>query len=211
MRPRVFPAEDVERVGGQLGVGVASMRPRVFPAEDVARIEGEHASLGASMRPRVFPAEDARRRPCTPPSSRFNEAAGIPRGRHSYDGNAPGRSHRFNEAAGIPRGRRSRSSRSGPSSARFNEAAGIPRGRLPAAGGERLHGRGFNEAAGIPRGRRLVVNVDGERGEASMRPRVFPAEDRVSTVTEIRGKVNVSRFSSVSEEAEDTFPGATEF
>ncbi len=33
----------------------------------------------------------------------------------------------------------------------------------------------------------------------------------MSTVTEIRGKVNVSRFSSVSEEAEDTFPGATEF
>ena len=39
-------------------------------------------------------------------------------------------------------------------------------------------GRGFNEAAGIPRGRRVfalawVRDVDA----ASMRPRVFPAED----------------------------------
>ena len=59
------------------------MRPRVFPAEDghpwVAVPEGQ----GASMRPRVFPAEDSCRS-CQENSSIrcFNEAAGIPRGRH---------------------------------------------------------------------------------------------------------------------------------
>ena len=61
---------------------VASMRPRVFPAEDCAAAVQMRGIYGASMRPRVFPAEDAlpvvagvRR------LSRFNEAAGIPRGR----------------------------------------------------------------------------------------------------------------------------------
>ena len=59
------------------------------------------------MRPRVFPAEDA------PLSAvkrfrhmRFNEAAGIPRGRR-YQGSIILRFALacFNEAAGIPRGR----------------------------------------------------------------------------------------------------------
>ena len=36
----------------------------------------------------------------------------------------------------------------------------------------------FNEAAGIPRGRHpLLVTLD-DRAPASMRPRVFPAEDQ---------------------------------
>ena len=58
------------------------MRPRVFPAEDVQHHEREPTGHRASMRPRVFPAEDA-----TNARSRrgrwagFNEAAGIPRGR----------------------------------------------------------------------------------------------------------------------------------
>ena len=59
----------------------------------------------------------------------------------------------------------------------FNEAAGIPRGRLtpvPPHGG---CATSFNEAAGIPRGRRLRRQVHTERVPASMRPRVFPAED----------------------------------
>ena len=38
------------------------------------------------MRPRVFPAEDsATGRPFVSESQRFNEAAGIPRGRHAMD------------------------------------------------------------------------------------------------------------------------------
>ena len=59
------------------------------------------------MRPRVFPAEDgaggARR---TVNACRFNEAAGIPRGRRSGDDAVDHAGPaRFNEAAGIPRGR----------------------------------------------------------------------------------------------------------
>ena len=85
------------------------------------------------MRPRVFPAEDL---PAAaesgPQPGRFNEAAGIPRGRHAdtvpgvdtahvaasmrprvFPAEDPGGhgdnrwgATRFNEAAGIPRGRR---------------------------------------------------------------------------------------------------------
>ena len=60
----------------------------------------------------------------------------------------------------------------------FNEAAGIPRGRRDGAGVASPEDGGFNEAAGIPRGRRAVVHVSGTGADpASMRPRVFPAED----------------------------------
>ena len=87
--------------------------------------------LQASMRPRVFPAEDPRG-PCggCPTRRRFNEAAGIPRGRRQpfldslslhipasmrprvfpaedrkYSGSFCANFTGFNEAAGIPRGR----------------------------------------------------------------------------------------------------------
>ena len=59
----------------------------------------------------------------------------------------------------------------------FNEAAGIPRGRLGQASFPLRLGTGFNEAAGIPRGRREVEGGVRRVGHASMRPRVFPAED----------------------------------
>ena len=36
---------------------------------------------------------------------------------------------------------------------------------------------GFNEAAGIPRGRRAAAPHQAAARRASMRPRVFPAED----------------------------------
>ena len=117
MRPRVFPAEDSTGLrsigmprtgfneaagiprgrrlaGGQLCLArlLASMRPRVFPAED----NDDDGLLAppsyASMRPRVFPAED---RPCGPRAMigviRFNEAAGIPRGRLAIVGRARSR------------------------------------------------------------------------------------------------------------------------
>ena len=59
------------------------------------------------MRPRVFPAEDGSRGPAPGATTpRFNEAAGIPRGRLSLTAPAPWRCASFNEAAGIPRGRR---------------------------------------------------------------------------------------------------------
>ena len=59
------------------------------------------------MRPRVFPAEDVKMRPRgLSTQSGFNEAAGIPRGRHQEMGSTPLLLiARFNEAAGIPRGR----------------------------------------------------------------------------------------------------------
>ena len=60
---------------------------------------------------------------------------------------------------------------------RFNEAAGIPRGRRSGAVAETGRVVRFNEAAGIPRGRLGRVETDQELIAASMRPRVFPAED----------------------------------
>ena len=86
----------------------------------------------ASMRPRVFPAEDTEIAvpKAEAEARRFNEAAGIPRGRpprqttsHEAGGNG------FNEAAGIPRGRQDCRSSPLPGASSFNEAAGIPRGR----------------------------------------------------------------------------------
>ena len=83
MRPRVFPAEDYRCRHRTASGSIASMRPRVFPAEDSPPLWPiEQAIADASMRPRVFPAEDDDRTGAT--SSyvcRFNEAAGIPRGR----------------------------------------------------------------------------------------------------------------------------------
>ena len=61
---------------------------------------------------------------------------------------------------------------------RFNEAAGIPRGRLNPGTTNAPSGTGFNEAAGIPRGRpEQPEQVGLVVVPASMRPRVFPAED----------------------------------
>ena len=109
----------------------------------------------ASMRPRVFPAEDTNQanRHCIF-HTRFNEAAGIPRGRLRQPGRRRRRDGRFNEAAGIPRGRR---------------ATPPPAPPKP---------RRFNEAAGIPRGRRATPTPPRRWPDASMRPRVLPAEDQ---------------------------------
>ena len=59
----------------------------------------------------------------------------------------------------------------------FNEAAGIPRGRRLGLNLSILEAIGFNEAAGIPRGRPDPVMRECRECGASMRPRVFPAED----------------------------------
>ena len=64
------------------------MRPRVFPAEDGSQRVEDLALEPASMRPRVFPAEDPRPPDVQPPQpDRFNEAAGIPRGRRGRSRN----------------------------------------------------------------------------------------------------------------------------
>ena len=58
------------------------MRPRVFPAEDASMPVTPPPPPPASMRPRVFPAEDGDAEGLLHPHQlRFNEAAGIPRGR----------------------------------------------------------------------------------------------------------------------------------
>ena len=109
----------------------------------------------------------------------FNEAAGIPRGRLIPPAKSRSFCVGFNEAAGIPRGRpesRGRAGRAG--GGRFNEAAGIPRGRQGNPRLDRSNPRSFNEAAGIPRGRPAETASARAAAEvASMRPRVFPAED----------------------------------
>ena len=69
----------------------------------------------------------------------------------------------------------------------FNEAAGIPRGRLWRCTSLQPLKPGFNEAAGIPRGRHGDQRLDPTRRHASMRPRVFPAEDRVKMLATLRG------------------------
>ena len=135
----------------------------------------------------------------------FNEAAGIPRGRRDGPGPAglvrrasmrprvfPADDHRgwssamqggqsFNEAAGIPRGRPRSSRRRSPKRVwRFNEAAGIPRGR-------QAEREANNERVAIASMRPRVFPAEDSGGEividsrldASMRPRVFPAEDVV--------------------------------
>ena len=154
MRPRVFPAEDVRAHGrGRVGHH-ASMRPRVFPAEDRRHVVGLPPVVQASMRPRVFPAEDS--------GDRLAHTA---------------RRSGFNEAAGIPRGRLLRHCRLHCGCRGFNEAAGIPRGRRPPAHPIERGPPGFNEAAGIPRGRHTARVGGARRRQASMRPRVFPAED----------------------------------
>ena len=157
------------------------MRPRVFPAEDLAEHHG-----GRPRRPRFNEAAGiprgrrASHLMSASHSYSFNEAAGIPRGRHG----SGCRTRRirppcFNEAAGIPRGRRRRLRRpSSASGASFNEAAGIPRGRRDRGSPSRSSASCFNEAAGIPRGRLTYgVWMNGFGSPASMRPRVFPAED----------------------------------
>ena len=59
----------------------------------------------------------------------------------------------------------------------FNEAAGIPRGRHHSRISLSTGAIGFNEAAGIPRGRPPRGRESSPAQRASMRPRVFPAED----------------------------------
>ena len=89
MRPRVFPAEDGQVVVVGRAADDASMRPRVFPAEDRVDARGGGAAGRASMRPRVFPAEDSQQQVVHGRDRRrFNEAAGIPRGRLSVASSA---------------------------------------------------------------------------------------------------------------------------
>ena len=209
MRPRVFPAEDVgasgdarssfneaagiprgRPSGGGRGCFGASMRPRVFPAEDRFCYSACYSAgycYSASMRPRVFPAEDGRTgSPSSRTTPRFNEAAGIPRGRLSTRwSSAAGCGAGFNEAAGIPRGRR-------PSTGTraFSSASASMRPRVfPAEDAIRVAPRaGRHRASMRPRGRgysprKTLDTLCIRTGRplrplrASMRPRVFPAED----------------------------------
>ena len=110
------------------------------------------------MRPRVFPAEDAGTR---------------------------GHIHTRDQASMRPRvfpaeDQHTRWTATGGYRS-FNEAAGIPRGRLCRADGINPAKLGFNEAAGIPRGRLRFDPEDRKVPLASMRPRVFPAEDPACT------------------------------
>ena len=107
------------------------MRPRVFPAEDSRDAGTRLAASHASMRPRVFPAEDSRHAVTHRSRCRFNEAAGIPRGRlGSLPRSAPDRVVASMRPRVFPAEDEGRPRRPTPSAPSFNEAAGIPRGRL---------------------------------------------------------------------------------
>ena len=131
MRPRVFPAEDLSACDGVFQPYFrASMRPRVFPAEDSLTPDCVLATPTASMRPRVFPAEDGSVS-CGDVSilGRFNEAAGIPRGRRRLLLRAGGESHASMRPRVFPAEDELRRAIHHRGRGRFNEAAGIPRGR----------------------------------------------------------------------------------
>ena len=118
------------------------------------------------MRPRVFPAEDVRRVA-------------------SREGRRP--------ASMRPRvfPAEDRPSRESPCCSRvcFNEAAGIPRGR-PRRGGERLVIiTASMRRAYSPRKTASVGAQDSGARRASMRPRVFPAEDLIGVALRLRRHV----------------------
>ena len=85
---------------------------------------------------------------------------------------------RFNEAAGIPRGRPDPANASINNATSFNEAAGIPRGRPVESAADERDRQASMRPRVFPRGR-LCINPDCKWWfeTASMRPRVFPAED----------------------------------
>ena len=67
-----------------------------------------------------------------------------------------------------------------PDTLGFNEAAGIPPRKTPKHSLKIIAVfYRFNEAAGIPRGRLRIPPDSDSSGGASMRPRVFPAEDNL--------------------------------
>ena len=180
MRPRVFPAEDYSISRHRLIINTASMRPRVFPAEDnVQHHQVACEPADASMRPRVFPAEDANRADIEGKIVvGFNEAAGIPRGRHlSVLHYISISSVGFNEAAGIPRGR--------PGNRRFWPVRIIAsmRPRVFPAEDPTLPHRATRSLPASMRPRVFPAEDAREHHfgirvpPASMRPRVFPAED----------------------------------
>ena len=84
-----------------------------------------------------------------------------------------------------------------PPDQRFNEAAGIPPRKTTLPGLAGRCRRSFNEAAGIPRGRRLCLVWPVGVDEASMRPRVFPAEDTTSTSTRRPGAASFNEAAGI--------------
>ena len=154
------------------------------------------------MRPRVFPAEDLSAWvPRVSVGARFNEAAGIPRGRlQRTSRSAPqpfGASmrprvfpaedqvwrgvHACSQCASMrPRVFPAEDEHSRGRQARVQIASMRPR-VFPAEDSRFLSWptcwRCFNEAAGIPRGRPVRRAGRLQQPCASMRPRVFPAED----------------------------------
>ena len=156
MRPRLFTAEDSRALFGAFSSlscfneAAAIHRGR----RDQPGHEGRHRP--ASMRPRLFTAEDGAAWQCVCRTvRRFNEAAAIHRGRRRRRSVSPRPRDCFNEAAAIHRGRRGRRRSRFARQPRFNEAAAIHRGR---------------------RGRSRPARM--EVWSASMRPRLFTAEDQ---------------------------------
>ena len=175
-----YPRGNPRRAQGPDLLAAASMRPRVIPAEICLTRPLRPRPNLASMRPRVIPAEINRQvLHIVVDQSRFNEAAGYPRGnrpaRHSCQSSVP---CCFNEAAGYPRGNRKKwPNERNHIQCSFNEAAGYPRGnRAPQAASDAPHPCASMRPRVIPAeiGARAARRVCGV--PASMRPRVIPAE-----------------------------------
>ena len=167
------------------------------------------------MRPRVFPAEDLPQNGSIIGVTRFNEAAGIPRGRQNAGRGRAARLLASMRPRVFPAEDGSMARHTDFDRARFNEAAGIPRGR-PSRSRRKVAGfeLGFNEAAGIPRGRHeRAMRAQMADPRASMRPRVFPAEDPAA-VLNVQDDVASMRprvFPAEDKRRRLTWPGRTCF
>ena len=131
------------------------------------------------MRPRVFPAEDRRFQVGRPRSERrFNEAAGIPRGRRP---DRRGEDRHLRRASMRPRVFPAEDPAgwqlTRPEATASMRPRVFPAEDLAVADLCLCHLTSFNEAAGIPRGRLVPDGQVTLIKSASMRPRVFPAED----------------------------------
>ena len=91
----------------------------------------------------------------------FNEAAGIPRGRHDQPVLAGCPQLASMRPRVFPAEDKDMTGDYDEMTNGFNEAAGIPRGRLPTRPSPDRSRSCFNEAAGIPRGRPELIASAG--------------------------------------------------
>ena len=142
------------------------------------RVQRRLRDLRASMRPRLFTAENCSSQTGIAAASRsFNEAAAFHRGERCAGSKALSRIPCFNEAAAFHRGEPLPSQALLVVSRSFNEAAAFHRGEPASCAVGYARTTSFNEAAAFHRGERGDI-LQGDRDlAASMRQRLFTAEN----------------------------------